>query len=341
MNSKLFLNQIGDSVLLAENARRLSEGLAGELPDTEELLRLTENYGIDLATSVLHQSILRHERHGDFCARLERTAAVSDVVEQPPRLFIVPGLYYNDFPEIGAHGDLLRQVAARFGVDAQRIPTNSRGSIGQNVEILHAALLRHADQPFWLASVSRGSAEIKWLMHHYPGAEYLENLKGWVSINGVVRGTGLLHGAGKSTVKRRLLQALAMAKSVSPLLIDELNPQRPEWNYAVSEKLFYLNVVSVPMSWDITYHVQKRYRQLSSFGPNDGVATLGDYTKETGLLYPLSGVDHLLRTNRLASVFYQLLRLLFLPAVVQEKQSNREIKNDQGMQGNNGIRAGD
>lgn len=315
MSYRLFLDQVGDSLHLAERASTLVGQFNGELPTGAELRALSARHGTNMASSVLHQSILRHDKHGPFIEHLEREPASAVTLNHYPSLFIVPGLFYREFPEVGGHGGLLSAVASRFGINTQLVPTHSRGSIQQNIGLLHEFLSIHAMTPFWLASVSRGSAEVKWLLQLFPDAAYWQHLKGWVSFNGVVRGSGLLYGADVGTWRRQLLRALARVKSVNPALIDELHPDRPEWRpLSTRDDIFRLNVISVPMDWDVTAHVQKRYARLCNYGPNDGVVTLGDYTQETGYLYPLTGVDHLLRTEKLSPLFYRLIRYLFCPA---------------------------
>ncbi len=311
MKHKLFLNAIGDNVELANRAREILPALRGGIPGTVDLSNLTERYGVDVAASVLHQSIVNHPLHAPLINRIQHADVAAASVGPSVRIFIVPGMYYQEYPAIGASGALFRQVAERCGIAVQTVPTSSRGSIAHNSAILHEFLSGNSAEPYWLASVSRGSAEIKWLLHNKSQADYLQNLKGWVSFNGVVRGTHLIDGVIQNPLKRTIAKGVALSRRVNPVLIDEMNPQRDEWQpVRLPQDCLHLNVISIPVTWDVTERVQKRFRQLAPLGPNDGVALLGDYSREPGFLYPVAGTDHLMRTSELSSLMYRLTRVL-------------------------------
>ncbi len=323
MKRTLFLSAVGDRVRLSRQAGELSQRYSDQLPTTAQLKSLAEQYDLNTATLVLEQCLRHDVRHGDFIRQVEQSALTTSIIHKPPRLVIVPGLYYKEHPGLGGDANLICQIARQFGIDAEVVPTRSLGSIEENSDILHHYLQTRSSEPFWLASISRGGAEIKWLLYKHTTASYLKNLQGWVSVNGIVCGTRVFDKVRESILMRGLFRAMARLNRINPLLVDELHHSRNQWaDTLLPENTQYINVISLPMDWDITAPVQSRYKQLSQYGPNDGAVVLGDYLSEPGLCFPVVGADHLMRQSNLSTIFYRLINhLLVNPSRTSEQRT--------------------
>lgn len=308
----MFLGAVDDKVLLSRQARDIARSNGKRLPDSVRLQSISQQYGVNTATLVLEQCLRSDANHGRFIRLVERSSSSTTTIGEAPLLVIVPGLYYKERPELGGDAALIQKIARQFGIATEVVPTKSLGGIEENTEILHR-YLQTMNTPYWLASISRGGAEIKWLLYRYADAAYLENLQMWISVNGIVRGSRLLDRVGDSTLTRWLFRSMARLNRIDPRLVDELHHTRVEWAATqLPKNTQYYNIISLPMSWDITAPVQSRYRQLSCHGPNDGAVVLGDYLSEPGLCFPVAGVDHLMRNSNLSDIFYKLINHLMV-----------------------------
>lgn len=308
---KHFVAAAGDLRVLTQQANQIVQSMDHELPENAELLSISHQHGVDVATLVLEQCLRNSRRHGGFIQQLEQSPDSALPLKQPPTLLVVPGLYYKEKPYLGADAALITDIAGQFGINVQCVPTRSLGGIEENAEILHKYLQEVQWQSYWVVSVSRGSAELKWLLHKYSGAQYLEQLQGWVSVNGIVQGSRLFDRAGRNKIANLWFKSIAIATGIDPALVDELQHTRKQWSVtALPDHTTYVNLISFPMSWDITTPVVPRYERLCRFGPNDGAVMLLDYLAEPGLCVPVGGVDHLLRRSDLSKLFYRLFNCL-------------------------------
>jgi len=313
MKRSLFLSAVGDKVQLMRQADEIARNFHGQLPGSARLQSIALQYDVNIATLVLEQCLRRDPAHGCFIRQVEEAMTTTTIIQDAPLLVIVPGLYYKEHPELGGDAGIISNIAKKFGLTSEIVPTKSLGSINENSEILHQFLRENHSRPYWLASISRGGAEFKWLLYKYPNADYLDRLQGWVSVNGIVKGTRVFDKVRESGLSRTLFHLLAKLNRIDSRLVDELHHSRTQWAETVlPERIQYINIISLPMSWDITGPVQSRYRQLAHHGPNDGAVILGDYLTEPGLIYPMAGADHLMRKSNLSAVFYKLINHLLV-----------------------------
>lgn len=310
---KLFPAAVGDEVDLAASARAALDGLGNEIPDKAQLAALAAQGQVDLASRMLFEALLRDGHHGAFIRQVDGMPIKPVPGARAPLLIIVPGMFYRQYPEIGADGSLLIEVANRFGIETELAPTASLGSVSGNVELLHQFLLTRAERPFWLVSISRGSAEVKWLLNAYPEAPYLRRLTAWVGLCGIVAGTPLHHGIYRNRVLKRLHRGVARLTGVHPDLAEQLLSDQPHWQPTrLPAHLQVVNLISVPPSWQVTQHAATRFQRICHLGPTDGVVLLADYLTEPGVIYPVWGVDHFMRSNELGALLYRLLNCLLL-----------------------------
>lgn len=313
LTRRLFAASIGDEVGLAEEAQARLGKLGPEMPSAATINALAGNLDANLASSVLHQALLREPRYGDFIREVDRSPETAVKVQGAPLLIIVPGMFYRDYPEIGADGGLVAGIAEKFGLEVVTAPTLSLGSVAENLKILHEFLNRAATREFWLVSMSRGSAEIKWLLQRHPEAPYLADLRAWISVCGILSGTPLHERIYANPILGTLHRGLARINRISPGLGEELLRSKDHWAPArLPSNTKMVNVIAIPLSWHVTNSAIRRYHRICHLGPTDGVVLLADYLNEPGYIYPVWGVDHFLRSTRIAALFYRLLSFLLV-----------------------------
>lgn len=313
LTRRLFSASIGDEVALAEEAKARLAEFGPAIPSGATINALAGNLDANLASSVLHQALLREPHYGDFIRQVDRSPEAAVKVPGAPLLIIVPGMFYRDYPEIGADGGLVAGIAEKFGFEVVTAPTLSLGSVAENLEILHAFLNRVATREFWLASLSRGSAEIKWLVQRHPDAPYLADLRAWISICGIISGTPLHERIYANPILGTLHRGLARINRINPALGEELLRSSDHWGPArLPSDTKMVNVIAIPLSWHVTNSAIRRYHRICHLGPTDGVVLLADYLNEPGYIYPVWGADHFLRSPHIARLFYRLLSFLLV-----------------------------
>lgn len=327
---RLFIDPIGDELALSDSAQAHLESLDGQLPDTQFLAELSTKDDANLASRVLYESLLRDSRHGEFHRKVDGSPAGPKRKMPAPLIVIVPGMFYREYPEIGADGSLLADVARRFGAETVTVPTLSLGSVRENRDILHKYLGDMPSRPFWLVSMSRGSAEVKWMLQSHLDAPYLDRMQGWISVCGIVSGTPLHERIYESRIQSALHRALARVNGIDTRLGAELQRSNELWRPTqCPEHIQIVNIIAIPLSWHVTSSAMRRYRRICHLGPNDGVVLLGDYLNEPGLIYPVWGVDHFMRTSRLSEIFGRLFcHLLIRNGEVYENSGDCTANND-------------
>ncbi|MBT8098394.1 MAG: hypothetical protein KJO82_01520, partial [Gammaproteobacteria bacterium] len=164
LTRRLFAAPMSDELALAEQASARLAELGPTMPDAAAINAIAGAADANLASRVLYEALLRDPGRGAFIREIDAALVGTVAVQNAPLLIIVPGMFYREYPEIGADGELIAGIATKFGLNVLNAPTSSLGSIRENLEILHNFLTREVRRDFWLVSMSRGSAEVKWLL---------------------------------------------------------------------------------------------------------------------------------------------------------------------------------
>lgn len=247
---------------------------------------------VDTATTRLYEEIRASRVHGPFIREVEsiQTTAESLAV---PRVLIAPAAFYVEYPKIGGDGQLVRQVAARFGIDAAVIPVPSLGSVTKNAEIVSRILATESDGSVLLVSLSKGAADVRVALERTP--ELSRKLCLWVQVGGLVHGTPLADRILDSPWRRWLMRAYLARYRASPDLLSELAHAPGSLlatPFRAPEGLRVINVIACPLSSQLRGGLRRRHRRLAVQGPNDGSTLLRDAIVEPGLVYPVWGANH-------------------------------------------------
>jgi hypothetical protein len=304
---KLFTEAIGDELALARQARDILR-TKGPVKDRQTLLSLSREYGPDLAARCYYES-LECSEHGEFKRTIDAydcdTCLNSETVERRNiDLLIIPGMFYKEYPDVGADGQLAADIAVRFGFNVKRVEVHSRGSIRKNAAVLAQTLDKIESENIWLVSLSKGSSEVQAYLNSgsmHPG------LRGWINVAGINRGTP--HAARKmSSLPRRLAYSvISRIIGVDYELLHELNPSHDIWNAGCqANTLQCIHVVPIPLRSHVQGMLKRRYDKLIEHGPNDGVVPVIDAQSLPGFIYPVWGVDHFMRTPKISELLYKV-----------------------------------
>lgn len=300
---KLFLQAQIDEVDLDLRARDILQKL--DILTLDAFKQLQVDKGLDLATRVLYLYLMEKQQRW-FVNSLENIPATPVSYQNNIKIIIVPGMHYREHSEVDGDGKLAVDIATKLGLDVELIETNSRGSVKQNVALIQRVLEKNHEKDIWLLSLSKGSLEIR---HYLEQTKVLpSNIRGWLSIGGVCFGSKLADLLVRNRARRLLTRLLCKLMGVDYKILSELatSTDKSEKKFVVPDQMTMIHVVAMPLKSHVSRLLQPRYTQLSEYGANDGVVLLSDYLQLPGFIYPIWGVDHLMRSPGTSALIYRL-----------------------------------
>jgi hypothetical protein len=272
----------------------------------ESLRDLATRRGIDFATALVYDRVLRSPRHGPFIQRVTTlTSSNTALPAESIRIAIVPGAFHKRFPASGADGRFVRDAAATMGCRADIVPLPDFSSLDDNARDINRWLIDHAtpETSLVLVSLSKGGSDIKLAFRRHDAASAFASVTTWINLSGILDGTPL---AGwlfaprlRSWWTRLLLQWRGYNLDIIRHL-DRAHDAPLSKPLALPEHLRAIHVVGFPLREHAANRMARRHHnRLAHLGPNDGAGILlGDAVHWPGQLYPVWGADHYLRPAR-------------------------------------------
>jgi hypothetical protein len=287
----------GDSELLAEAAT------TPEFPTLAECSRhairnLAEREGIDFATALIFDRVLRQPANRDFFKRVRcRPEARPDDL---PLIGLVPGAFYREHNNTGADGAEVTKILESIGCRVEHVPVASFGSLANNAAVISDWLAHHRSERVALFSLSKGSADVKAALASSGAGERFQNVKAWVSVSGLPQGTPLVGWLREQTFRRLGVRLLLWSRSQRYSVVEELRdePDGPLASWpALPSHLRLCHVVSFPLQRHLAHRWAPRaYTRIKPLGPNDGGGfLLADVANLPGVVMPVWGADHYLQ----------------------------------------------
>jgi hypothetical protein len=292
-----------------------------ELPALDDvthqgLVALTGRKGIDFATALLYDRLRKSPRHGELLRQCAGAplASLPREVKQP--WIVVPGAFYREHPETGADGAAIQSRAAILGIPCQVVPTGSFGSLDSNAAILEQCLRGRGGAPAVLISLSKGSLEVRRLLERPDAEEIFRGVRAWISLAGLPCGSPLVSWLLQRPWRTAGVRALFWWRGYDFRVVRELNRTealtQSRWTLPRSMKA--VHVVGFPLHRHLSSALMRRgHRRLAEHGPNDGAGIiLADVVGWPGVVYPVWGADHYLRTahDDLSTFVPRLLRYI-------------------------------
>jgi hypothetical protein len=268
----------------------------------EALTRISQE-SPDLATLLLAEALATEEGS----ARLRRLYAQElEVVEEGSgrsldasgyTLLFAPGWLYRSHAENGAGFERQLAVAARMGIEAERIETDENASVEHNAgAIAHELRLRRSTgRRYVLVSASKSGPEVA-LALAMLSAEEAEPVAAWINVAGVIGGSPL---ADAALVAPRCWGALALfgwrrwglegMRSMSTRV-----RRRGLGELRIPEHVLVVNDLPLPLSGQVSARARQGYQDMRSLGPNDGLALTLDEVFPGGETLVELGLDHYL-----------------------------------------------
>ncbi len=228
-------------------------------------------------------------------------------------VLFVPGWLYRSHPESGA--SLAPQIEAlrRLGISTRLAPVGENAPVAVNAAIVRRSIvdLTAAGRRIVVVSASKAGAEVARALRSLTRTRRVGGVSAWINIGGVLRGTPLADAALRRP-KRWLVGALLALRGHRLAGLESLRigtESSVGVPGEISNTVFILNYLGVPLSGSVGRRARSGYRQLRDFGPNDGLMLLSDDNLAPGPTVVAFGSDHFLRSHPQEAQTLALLRL--------------------------------
>lgn len=220
---------------------------------------------------------------------------------QPPlppglRIVLVPGIFYRDYPQTGADGALLRQIAERLGIPFDTIPVDGTEGLDVAANLINTWLLElPGDARIVLFSLSKGSAEVRHALAQGRAHAAFQRVSAWVSVSGLPFGTPSVEMVLSRALSQTVFRVWFWLKRWKLDRVRELLRHRPAAPFLLPSHVRFVQIAAFPLHAHLRDRRSRRLqKRLAPFGPNDGFAVLDELAALPGSLYPIWGADHYL-----------------------------------------------
>jgi hypothetical protein len=264
---------------------------------TESVIeRLVEAQGIDFATAVLYDRLIRRPDVADLLSRFADHDISDSRRAARGRLALVPGALYREYPQTGADGCEILSEVRRLGWSAELVPLPSDGSPHENgIHLCH--WLRQQPRPdLVLVSLSKGGADVKCALALPEAKDAFDCVRGWISFGGILNGAPMVEWVCTRPLARAWYRMVCMLGGHDFTTFTNLgrNPTSPlAFPLSVFPHMNVIHVVGVPLRRHLSSSRARRWhRRLARWGPNDSVTMLSDVIGWPGNVFPVWGTDH-------------------------------------------------
>ena len=290
-----------DVQLLDKASKYYRDHLAGR--DVRAGVRVAnDRLGTDFATAVLYA-------HFESCLR-DWLTETSPPTEKPrsdhysrTTLVIAPGAFHREHPETGGDGRAVSLAAKQHGWDCECLPTESLGTLDRNA--------RHATEwfekrrgSFVVVSLSKGTSDFMVALAQRP--DLADRVVGWISLSGIVAGTPMSNWLLERKRLRPILWFMRWKHQADIQAVRDLRSGDSErlttlarslWG-PVAARIPIFHLAGFPLKRHLScFRARLWHRRFCRYGPNDSVVILEDLLDAPGVVIPVWGADHYLRSN--------------------------------------------
>jgi hypothetical protein len=251
---------------------------------------------LDNATRALYERVRAAPQNRRLWDALHPAEPMAQAIAADLRILLVPGILFRDYPETGADGALLRDIATKLQIPFETIPVDGTEGLDAAAAVINERLLAVPQGVrVLLFSLSKGSAEVRHALSRAEGPAAFRRVHAWVSVSGLPFGTPSVELVLRRPLSRALFGAWFWLKRWKLGRVRELLYHRPAAPFALPPHLRFIQIAAFPLQAQLRDRRSRRLqRKLASFGPNDGFAVLGELAALPGSFYPIWGADHYL-----------------------------------------------
>jgi hypothetical protein len=240
-------------------------------------------------------------------------------IPQDYLMVFAPGWFYQSDPSSGADFAQPRRIVAQLGLQTHLLPTEENGSVERNAAIIaeHLQRLSAEHAKIVVVSASKAGPEVAYALAMLTAAEQAHNVKAWVNIGGVLRGSALADAAVRWP--QCWYVSLFILRGDSFAGVKSLTTARSAKRLAgaqLPERVLIVNYVGIPLSGQVSERARPGYVRLRKEGPNDGLTPIVDEILPGSVTIVELGLDHFywhpempLRTVALARAVIQWVEM--------------------------------
>ncbi len=289
----------------------------------EDMALVSNNLSTDFATLFLIDELLKKESNRkaqQVYQSFDKETRVLEIDQQSEFLrkageyvfVFVPGLFYVRHPETGGDFAAQRSQLEALGLHTHLVKTKETGLVVENAKQVANDIVEisKSDMKIILVSASKGGPEVAYALGHVLGHSESKNVKAWISLGGVLRGSAVadryLTGLNRWYAKSILF---FIGEKIS--FVEDIGTTASLKRYdslKFSKDLLTIHFVGAPLSSQVSPKVKDTYQKLSRFGPNDGLTTLVDELTPDGIVITELGLDHYYKHEHIDRKTISLLR---------------------------------
>lgn len=296
--------QFRDHALL-RRAAEWSANLALADLTPERLLAISREHDSDFATAIAYQTLRRDPANKEAIRAIEQlwSEPTFPQVQKKASFALIPNVGYSLDEVSRAAGDQILAAAAQFGFETFVIPTQTSGTLASNALIICETLRQRRDDIIVLASISKGSADLKAAFARKDAEVTFSRVAAWINFCGLLDGMPLVNLTLERDDPNMRAQIVEwFGKYGDRSVLDTLEslrecgrgPGRPLGEpLLLPPQILPVHVVGFPRKRDFFFAHAKIFHELTlEFGPNDGFALISDLINKPGLIFPVWRSDH-------------------------------------------------
>ncbi len=273
--------------------------------DRDHLNALSKERGLEFATAVFFHRVNREAETRRYLDRIQTIARgiernggkLPQFNREDVWLAMVPAMYYDSNASVGGDGRDIRNMASRLGIPNELVVVNPDGSVDQNGEFLCAWLdsRKNNGRKYIFASISKAALDIKRAIQMCGADGSFDNVRGWLNVGGVNRGSLLVNEMDGYWVYRWRARYFFWREDYTyeSFLSVRVDPELPHYAHVrLPPRMKTVNVIATPTAQHLTLRAEEAYKILSKQGPNDGLTLLADAYMPGAINVSLWGNDH-------------------------------------------------
>lgn len=309
MKKKFYLSAPIDEIVLKNDLLEKYPQILKEIPTRDQILEIQKANSIDFASMALYQGILNSPRYSPFIDKISAQKIPDTKLDKLNcKWILLPAMVYEDFPEVGAGGEHIISAATQMGIQMERLPTGGKKGVIHNAKLIKAWVDENPSTEFGIASMSKGSLEFRYAYTYLFSDGDRARLKYWVNFSGFFNGNALADTFLNDWKNKLYTEIVIRIIKLDKKAITESRSDFEAWKtpLVVEKHTKVFSLFPIPLSSHVQSSLMGRFKRLSCFGPNDGMAECYRAPYWDGEIYPLWGADHFCRTPEMIYTLYKL-----------------------------------
>jgi hypothetical protein len=295
----------GDAIL-DERIHRLYQNANGDLPNRDDLKKLSDDFSVDFAALYLADQIARvpvnrrfrsaFDQAYEYTRKALRKGSLQLTAAAKYDVLFVPTYLYKRLTFTGADMALPREALKKVGFTCYFVETQDDGAIETNADLVAAAIRARAQsgRRLIIVSASKSGPEVALALTRMEPAE-TSHVAAWINTVGALQGTPLVDDQALPEIE-------FFIGKVDPAGMESLTVQRSRLRYAsfrIPEHVLVVNYFGIPTIGSISFLARRGFFPLRKYGPNDGLILLSDMIFPHGVTLTRLGTDHIQLNDQL------------------------------------------